>query len=210
VHVFLFDRDLVCRYAAPAGDTFLGRPPARLVGRHADDVLLPVRGGLGPILEQALAYRISWQHDHVPLVTQDEDAGEPACWQVQVDPVEVNGDIAVLVSLLELDDTGDDREELRAEVEQLRRRDEEQRRMLLDLYTDLRTLLTPVSGYLQVIARRPYVLGGRSVGEVIGERVLPTVQRITARLDRMIQSPAARPAHDTAAPVACSRGYSRR
>jgi hypothetical protein len=193
VHVFLFDSDLVCRYAAPAGGGFLGKTEGQLIGRRAEDVLPPAEDGLGPVLERAVRDREPWQRDEYRFIRPGDSGNAVLQWRVQVDPVEVDGYAGVLVSVIDIERLLAERDKLRVEIEQLRRQDEERRRLLTELYTDLRTMLTPVSGYLQLIVRRPYALGGRAVSEVIGERVLPSLQRMTGRLERTIQDPAVRP-----------------
>jgi hypothetical protein len=83
-------------------------------------------------------------------------------------------------------------EQLRAEVTELRRREAERARRLAELSTDLRTLLTPVSGYLQVIARRRPLARQRPVEQLIAEDVLPRVADITRVIDSLAQPPAHR------------------
>src|SRR5687768_15368499 len=61
VNVFLFDTNLVCCYAAPVGDHFLGRPRDDLTGRQAAEILPPAADGLAPVLERAARDAERWQ-----------------------------------------------------------------------------------------------------------------------------------------------------
>ena len=51
--VLLFDTDLVCRYAAPAGDTLFGRSATELVGEPVTALFSPSSGDLHTALREA-------------------------------------------------------------------------------------------------------------------------------------------------------------
>src|SRR5688572_24747202 len=61
VDVLLFDTALICRYAAPAADQFLGRSREQLLGRPVGEVLPPATNGLRGVLEHAVREATTWQ-----------------------------------------------------------------------------------------------------------------------------------------------------
>jgi len=90
------------------------------------------------------------------------------------------------------DDLRDENARLRQEIEELRNREAERERALGQLCADLRTLLTPVSGYLQVIARHRPLARKRPVDSMIEEEVLPRVSDLTRALNRLVEPPLCR------------------
>jgi hypothetical protein len=78
---------------------------------------------------------------------------------------------------------------LRAEIDELRRREAERISALRAIRADVRTLLTPISGYLQVIARCPRLLNGMPITDVINDRVLPAVDEVVHLTDRLAGPP---------------------
>ena len=91
------------------------------------------------------------------------------------------------------DNPRDENERLRQEIEELQRREAEQQRVLSELCADLRTLLTPVSGYLQVIARHRPLAANRPVDTMIEHDVLPRVNDLTEAVNRLVEPPLCRP-----------------
>jgi hypothetical protein len=74
VHVLYFDRGLICRYAAPYGERFLGRREEELLGRHA--ALIFPGATVSPSLEATLDTGDPWRCDHL-----EYPAGPDAAWQ---------------------------------------------------------------------------------------------------------------------------------
>lgn len=194
--VLLFDTELVCRYAALVDDTLLGRTEAELVGQSASTLFPSGADDLMSALELAAASASSY-HYNAYRYTHHQPATETLyCWSVRVEPVvlhdyrgreEFRG---VLVTLADIHDLVDQRDRLQAENERLRQQlaaAEEQ--VALDrmasqrLREAVRNALTPATGYLQVISRRPQVLGGRPVAQVIDQRVLPSLQQAINAVD---------------------------
>jgi hypothetical protein len=87
------------------------------------------------------------------------------------------------------DDLREENERLRQEVEELRQREAEKERALGDLCADLRSLITPVSGYLQAIARHRPLAAKRPVDALIERDVLPRVDDLTRAVDRLVEPP---------------------
>jgi len=84
-HVFLFDTEFVCRYAAPYGPHFLGRPVAELVSTRAADLfaeVLPLVPGIMQVMETGT----SWAHPCVPYPAGPQGAWSAGMWQVQIQP----------------------------------------------------------------------------------------------------------------------------
>ena len=206
VNVLLFDTELVCRYAAPVGETFLGRRPQDLLGLPAADVLPPASNGLRPVLEQAAREARGWSDQAYRFKHAVGGAEQPCCWSIQVDPVAVDGYRGVLVSWQDIIGQAEERERLedelqrlRSELARLRRETRERNDALVHLLSDLRNAVTPLSGYLQVIVRRPETLGGRTPAEVIRTHILPRVADILEATERLRRPPIYAPEENGAA-----------
>ena len=176
VDVLLFDTALVCRYAAPAEETLFGRTPEQLVGRHATEIFPPAADGLRPMLERAAQDAAGWRSPHYRYTYRESGSEMLFCWSIQVEPVAMENYRGVLVTLSDVQDLVDENDRLQAELEA-------QRTARRQLQTAVRTLLAPVMGYLQLIARRPHALRGRPAAAVIEERVLPRLREIVAAVD---------------------------
>lgn len=87
------------------------------------------------------------------------------------------------------DDLRNENARLRQEIDDLRNQEAERERALGQLCADLRTLLTPVSGYLQVIARHRPLARNRPVDSMIEQDVLPRVSDLTRAVDRLVEPP---------------------
>ena len=185
VNVFVFDTDLICRYAAPVGDSFLGQPREQLTGRPAAEFWPPAANGLRPVLQRAAREAERWENDTYHFVHGTGAEERACCWSIQIEPVAVDGFRGVLVSTADVLQAAADRHEL----EQLREEQRERNEALLAAVSDLRNLITPLSGYLQLIARRPDSLGKRSPAEVISSMVLPQVRIILDTVDRLRHPP---------------------
>ena len=206
VNVLLFDTDLVCRYAAPVGETFQGRRPEDLLGLPAADVLPPASNGLRSVLEQAAHQARAWQNQEYRFTHTVNGVEQPCCWSIHVAPVAVNGYRGVLVSWQDIIEQAEERDRLqnelrrlRPELERLRREARERNAALVQLLSDLRNAVTPLSGYLQVIVRRPETLGGRTPAEVIRTHVLPRISDILEATDRLRRPPIYAPEENGAA-----------
>ena len=200
VNVFLFDTDLVCRYAAPVGDEFLGEPRERFVGRHAADILPPAANGLRPVLERAAREATAWQNPEYRFIHRIGDVEQPCCWSIDVQPVAVEDYRGVLVSWSDIIQQARERESLLAEVASLRGQARERNTALIGLLSDLRNAITPISGYLQVIVRRPEMLGSRSPAEVIASQVLPRITDVLDATDRLRHPPIYAPEQEGVSP----------
>lgn len=209
--VLLFDTDLVCRYAAPAGDTLFGRTADQLFGQHAAEIFPPARGDLRSALELAAHGAQTYQYPSYRY-TYTDTAGTTEmlfCWSVRVEPVvlrdyrgqeEFRG---VLVTLADVQDLADENDRLRRDNDLLERENqrlqdelaEAQRREAAfmearwQVRAVVRNLLTMVMGYLQILGRRPAALGGRSAGEVVEQIVLPGLRRVVDAMDTLESAP---------------------
>jgi hypothetical protein len=201
--VLLFDTELVCRYAAPASGQLFGRSAFELVGRHATAIFDPAYGDLHTALRLAAEDAGGAQYPSYRYATADADTHAYYCWSVGIEPVslldyrgreEFHG---VLVTLTDVQDLADERDRLRdaeerllaengvlrVEVEELRRRLAAAESARRDVQREVRSLLAPLYGYLQVLAHRPEVLAG-ATAQGIAERVLlPRVRDIVAAVD---------------------------
>lgn len=178
--VLLLDTTLTCRYAAPAGDEFLGMPREALVGRPVGDVLPPAANGLRPVLEAAARTGAPWQEPRYRFICPVRGVPTAFCAAIQVEPVVVGdhrGVLVILADTRELADLAEARAALEEEVGRLRR-------ALQDVRAAVRSLLAPISGYLQMIVRRPTARLDQSPAAVIAERVLPQITRLVERVDR--------------------------
>lgn len=197
VNALLFNTELICDYAAPIDDALLGRPRTQLLGRSAADLLPPARNGLTPHLRRAADEGRGWSAAEFRFVDPSE-ADRRYCWSVLVEPVRISNYRGVLVTWQDIRRNADEMASLRAELAALRSAAEEREAALLRLYTDLRTAITPVWGYLQLIVRRPAALRERSPAHLIGTQVLPALGRLLAALERLREPPISRPDRHTA------------
>ena len=189
VNVLLLDTDLVCRYAAPVGDTLAGRSRDDLFGRPVAEILPPARNGLRPALEEAARDARSWQEAEYRFRDTSGGGDRPCCWSVKIDPVASDDFRGVLVTWTEIERQAEERDAMRREVDRLRAQASERNAALISLLSDLRNAITPLSGYLQVMARRPETLHGRSITEVIEGLVLPRIADLLAVIDRLHRPP---------------------
>ena len=187
--LLLFDTSLICQYAAPTDDNFFGQRREQLMGRPAADILPPAANGLRPYLERAAREAEPWRDAEYPFIFRLADAETPYRWSLQIEPVAVDEYRGVLVILHDIRELADNYDRVRAELDELRHHEEARARRLRDQQADLRNLLTPISGYLQVIARRPDVLGDRSVASVIEEAVLPQLAQVVAVINQLGVTP---------------------
>jgi hypothetical protein len=102
----------------------------------------------------------------------------------------------VLVTLADVRDLADSNDQLRRDNEDLRRENTDLRQALVtaehrqsvalrEVQTIVHTLLAPVAGYLQLLARRPHTLAHQRVEDLLTMRVLPQLQRLVEAVDRM-------------------------
>lgn len=185
VHVFLFDPDLTCRYAAPVGDHFFGRRREDLVGHTAREILPLAAHDLCPTLERVAQERFACGHPGYQFTVHTTEGVARQAWAVDVQPMAVSGYRGVLLSWADLTDLVDERDRLQTEVVTLRGREEERQRALGELLADLRSMLAPPLGFLQVIVKRPHVLRGRSAASTIAEEVLPRMNEFVEALGRL-------------------------
>jgi hypothetical protein len=194
----LFDTELVCRYAAPAGDTLLGRSRAALVGATAEQLFGREHGdllaALRRVVTEAAAFRDPAYRAAAAAASSDEH-GTLGCWSVEIEPLtlhdyrgreEFRG---ALVTLADVRDLADERDRLRhaeerltGEVVELRLQLDARRALAEAARARVRTQLTPVQGYLQVLARRPALLAADDPA-VLLERLLPRLAEIVAAVD---------------------------
>lgn len=176
IDVLLFDTALVCRYAAPASGTLFGATAEDLVGRSADAIFPLADSGLGPVLARAARTAASWEDHAFRYATRTHEGEQVYCWWVRVEPVQEHGFRGVLVTLADVGDLVQENERLQAEVEAL----QHDRR---ELQTVVRTLLAPVTGYLQLLSRRPDTLRRQTIGQVVEECVLPRLHELVESVD---------------------------
>ena len=95
----------------------------------------------------------------------------------------------MLVTLADVEDLADERDRLRevegrltAENAELRLQLETRRRRAEATRERVRTLLAPVSGYLQALARRPELLAGEDQAALFAQ-LLPRLDEIVAAVD---------------------------
>ena len=203
--VLLFDTDLVCRYAAPAGDTLFGRTADQFIGQHAADIFPPAQGDLRSALELAAHSTATYQYPSYRFTYTDTQATTELlfCWSVRVEPItswdyrgreEFRG---VLVTLADVQDLADENDRLRRDKDFLERENERLQRELIEaqrreaasieergkLRAVVRNLLTMVMGYLQLLSRRPEALPGRPADKMIDEIVLPGLRSVVEAVD---------------------------
>lgn len=190
--ILLFDSTLRCHYAAPVGDTFLGTSRSQLVGRHVTEIL-PARTRLQTALERAARQTASWEHGDYTLPSRSADQPTDYRCAVRVEPVILPDFTGVLVLLSEIGALAGERDRLRAELEALRRQEAARTEAIRRLHGQVRTQLTPVIGYLQLLVRRPAAFGGRTAATVINGLILPVLDRLVETLDHLRDLSTARP-----------------
>ena len=193
--LLLFDVALICRYAAPAGDTLLGRTAAALVGQSAEVLFGREAGDLLAALRAAAAEASPVQYPEYRYTQREAERQTHRCWSVAIEPVllhdyrgseEFRG---VVVTLADVEDLVEERDRLReaegrltAENAELRLQLEARQRQAEETRARVRTLLAPVSGYLQVLARRPELLAGEDEAALLG-RLLPRLADVASAVD---------------------------
>ena len=102
----------------------------------------------------------------------------------------------MLVTLADVQDLADENQRLQVETELLRtvvraleQRAATLRRDLQSLQTAIRTLLAPVVGFLQLIARRPHALAGTPETVIIEDYLLPRLRDVVATVDARMPRP---------------------
>ena len=199
--VLLFDADLVCRYAALADESLLGRTAAEFVGEPAEAIFGRQAGDLLAALRLAAGGGSSYDYRDYRYTFQESEAHTFYCWSVRVEPVafhdyrgraEFEG---ALVTLADVADLADERDRLRdaearllAETADLALKLRAREERAVALQARVRDLLAPLSGYLQVLARRPAVLADEPVTSV-AERLLGRVAEIVAAVDEAARPP---------------------
>jgi PAS domain S-box-containing protein len=191
-HLFLFDEDLICRYAAPYGEGFLGQPSEHLVGRHAAEVLPPARNGLRPALERAVRESEAWSTAEHRYRHPGADGEQLYVWAIHIQPFPLDGHRAVLVTLHDVQEITEAQEQLRSEVRTLEAtlarahaEAQERGRAMRSFLARARTLLTTIWGYLQIMSRRPYALRGRPATSVVQDLVLPQIESLIETIDEL-------------------------
>ena len=195
--VLLFDTALICRYAALADDTFLGHTPAALVGVSAEDIFGREGGDLLTALRLAADAATAAQYPAYRYTRDDAETRTYHCWAVAIEPVllhdyrgseEFRG---VLVTLADVEDLADERDRLRevegrltAENAELRLQLDVRRRRADEARQRVRALLAPVSGYLQVLTRRPALLAGQDQAALLAH-LLPHLDELVAAVDEI-------------------------
>ena len=198
--VLLFDTRLICRYAAPADDTLVGRTAAELVGASAEEIFGRAGSDLLAALHLAADAATAAQYPAYRYTRDDAESRTYHCWSVAIEPVllhdyrgseEFRG---VLVTLADIEDLADERDRMRqaegrltAENTDLRLQLETRRRRAAAAQEHVRTLLAPVSGYLQLLARRPELLVGQDQAALIAQ-LLPRLAAIAAAVDEAADS----------------------
>lgn len=185
VHVFWFDALLRCRYAAPMGEAFLGHSREQCVGLPVDEILPPAATELRTVLERAVREGHGWHRGEVRVMLPDAAGDLRCCWAVEVLPLAVGRREGVMISLADISGLVEERDRFREELDEQRKREDEHRRAMLELLADLRNLLTPPLGYLQLLTRRPWALRGLTPTAVISRYVLPRLADLSASLDRL-------------------------
>ena len=193
--MLLFDVELICRYAAPAGDTLLGLSAAELVHQSAATIFGREASDLLTALRQAADAAAAAQYPAYRYTQQEAETQTYHCWSVAVEPVllhdyrgreEFRG---VLVTLADVADLVAERDRLReaegrltAENAELRLQLAAQHQRAEETQAQVRTLLAPVSGYLQVLARRPELLAGQDQAALLAQ-LLPRLTEVAAAVD---------------------------
>jgi hypothetical protein len=206
--VLLFDTDLICRYAAPAGETLFGRSTADLVGEPAALLFSLQHGDLHSALRDAAESAGSFDYPSYRYAVDDAETQQYYCWSVRIQPVhlldyrgrdEFRGVLVTLADVLDLADERDrlqadqerwlgEQARLHADLEDLRARLTSSTTAQQEVRAQVRDLLAPAYGFLQLIAQRPETLNRQSPERLIDQVVLPRLRAIVATLDAAARS----------------------
>jgi hypothetical protein len=199
-HIFIFDANLICRYAAPNGETFLDRPPEHLVGRHAAEVLPPATDGLRFMVEQAAREPSSWTVTGYRYRWPAQQREWIDIWAVHIESLALGAGYGVVVTLHDISEHIWAREQLESDVTQLQSditrvltRARKRRQGVLAFREQARTILTPVLGYLQLLARQTAVHPVPPTTTTLAERVLPQLHRLVAIINDLERNAASDP-----------------
>jgi hypothetical protein len=200
LHVFVFDAGLVCRYAAPLDGTFLGQPGERCLNRHASEFLPPATDGLGSALEGVLQEGAPWRTDHYRYSHRVGDAETVYTWAIEATPIQAPPHRGILLTLTDVLQLVEERDRLRLQcedlqdiAEQLRHQQTERDRVLTATATHMRTLLTPVWGYLELILRSHEFRTEAALRSVLAGTVLPQLHELLDLVRGLENLPAAEP-----------------
>jgi hypothetical protein len=215
--VLLFDQELICRYAALTDGTLLGRTADQFLGEHAESIFDPEHGDLRTALRLSAESAGRYEYPSYRYAFSGVETQTFYCWSVRVEPLllidyrgreEFRG---VLVTLADVQDLADERDRLRAGEERLLAENAVLHVTVADLGARLaraegslrdaqervRTLLAPVSGYLQLIARRPDALRDETPQALIEREVLTRLHDLIAAVDNITGRDPPRPAGTT-------------
>src|SRR5579864_4083813 len=105
LHVFVFDRGLSCRYAAPFGSAFLGLMREEMLGRAVAEIVPPVGNGLHSALERVAAEGATWRHPGYRYRHRGATGEMLYVWSVQAEPVAIERERGVLLMLQDVIDS---------------------------------------------------------------------------------------------------------
>jgi signal transduction histidine kinase len=200
VHVFVVDTALVCRYAAPVDDAFLGQPRDQLLHRHVAEFFPPAANGLRMPLERAVREGVPWRMSRFRYAHRSGDAEVVHIWNVHAGPLQLDQHRGALLTLADVLDLAEqierfqrERDALHGALEQLRRTHAERDRVLTATAVHLRTLLTPIWGYLQLLLRVPDLREPDELQPLLTNALLPQVQELLEALRGLEYLPSAEP-----------------
>jgi signal transduction histidine kinase len=185
IHVFIFDTALICRYAAPLDDVFLGSPRDQLLHRHVSEFFPPAASGLQLSLEQVAQQGVPWRRSGYRYTHRSGDAEMIHVWDIAASPMRLDAHRGVLLTLSDVLDLTEqidrfqrERDDLQLALERLRRTQEDHNRALAATAVHLRTLLTPIWGYLQLLLRAPNLREQDALQPLLSDVLLPQVQEL--------------------------------
>ncbi|MGH2587633.1 MAG: PAS domain-containing protein [Dehalococcoidia bacterium] len=194
LNLLFFDAGLICRYAAPIGDHVLGRRAEELLGLPAMEILPPEPDDLGSALERAVSDATPWHNPEYRFAGTLDGSEQLFCWSIRLDPVRVGDIRGVLVAWADILAETQERDRLLVEADVYQHEAEERNAALIEAFSDLRNAITPLSGYLQLIVRRPEMLHGRAPAELIAGAVLPRIGDLLTITERLRRPPIYEPA----------------
>ena len=144
----------------------------------SSEIMPSTANGLRAALERAATGAERWQTPHYQFRHRAGGTETIHHWAVSVEPLEMIGEHGVLLALSDVQALVNEQNRLAAQVNDLLEQQEREVRGKQALYKQMRSVLAPISGYLQLMARRPQALAEHPNADVLEQHLLPLLRQL--------------------------------